>query len=469
MSPIHKKKRFRLFDAVLATICIVLAVEAVAPAAAIGTLQYFWWGFLLLTFFLPYALISSELGSTYHGEGGVYDWVKQAFGLKAGARLAWYYWVSFPIWMVSLAVMITDMVPVVFGVTLPLWLALLIQLLVLWLVIFACNFRVNDSKFLINTGAAVKIFLIAVIGFLGIWAVVSGNAPAAADTTVAISPLQGVSFISIILFNFTGCEVVVHFSDDMENPKKQIPAAIIIGGVLVAFFYLFAAFGIGSAIPADQLSIDSGFLDSFMLLTHSTVGSWVTIAAYFLFVIALISNLISWAPGVNVVAMYAARDGALPKAFGTENKHEVPLGANIGNGAVASVLLIAYTALLYWGGPAMAQGFWGFFALSLITELIAYVYLFPAFLRLRRIDSTTERPFKIPGGPLILALITYVPMALLLLGAVFTLTYFDAAVPGLAGTHLVPDTWLIIGTIISLGIGEVLAARALAKAKKDTN
>lgn len=63
---------------------------------------------MLIFFFLPYGLISSELGTTYEGDGGLYDWVKRAYGKKAGARAAWYYWINFPIWMASLAVLFTE-------------------------------------------------------------------------------------------------------------------------------------------------------------------------------------------------------------------------------------------------------------------------------------------------------------------------------------------------------------------------
>ncbi len=86
----QKKKKFRLFDAVLMAVVVVLVVESAAPAAAIGPSQFFWWGALLLFFFLPYGLISAELGTTYNDEGGIYDWVRRAFGHKWGGRAAGY-------------------------------------------------------------------------------------------------------------------------------------------------------------------------------------------------------------------------------------------------------------------------------------------------------------------------------------------------------------------------------------------
>lgn len=68
-------------------VCVVLVVESAAPAAAIGSSQFFWWIALLILFFLPYGLVSAELGTTYDDEGGIYDWVKRAFG-RNGVRVS---------------------------------------------------------------------------------------------------------------------------------------------------------------------------------------------------------------------------------------------------------------------------------------------------------------------------------------------------------------------------------------------
>ena len=88
MSDLKPKKKFKLFSAILTVICVVFVAEAAAPVAAIGNSQYFWWIFLMITFLLPYGLIASELGTTYEGEGGIYDWVTKAFGHRMGTRTA---------------------------------------------------------------------------------------------------------------------------------------------------------------------------------------------------------------------------------------------------------------------------------------------------------------------------------------------------------------------------------------------
>ena len=163
------KKKFRLVDAILGTVCLTLVCESVMPTAAIGNTQYFWWILLLIGFCLPYGMITAELGTTYPSEGGMYDWVKRAFGPKWAGRVAWNYWVNFPLWIASLAVAVTDIIAGMFDIELNIWMLLLIQLAYIWLVTFLSTKRIGESKGIVNLGTAIKVFLLLGIGILGIY------------------------------------------------------------------------------------------------------------------------------------------------------------------------------------------------------------------------------------------------------------------------------------------------------------
>ena len=93
------KKKLSFLTVISTIICVVFVCEAAAPAAAIGNQQFFWWIFLILTFLLPYGMVVAELGTTYDGEGGIYDWVRDGLGDKWGARISYYYWVNYPLWI----------------------------------------------------------------------------------------------------------------------------------------------------------------------------------------------------------------------------------------------------------------------------------------------------------------------------------------------------------------------------------
>lgn len=55
--------------------------------------------------------------------------------------------------------------------------------------------------------------------------------------------LDSLSYISVIIFNFLGFEVVCTYAGSMADPRRQIPQAIVAGGIVIAAIYLFSAFG----------------------------------------------------------------------------------------------------------------------------------------------------------------------------------------------------------------------------------
>lgn len=289
------KKKFSLFSAVLSVICVVFVAEAAAPVAAIGNSQFFWWLFLLIAFLLPYGLISSELGTTYIGNGGSYDWVTKAFGHKWGTRVSWFYWINFPLWLASLAVMTPELLNTITGIEFSTFWTIVIELIFIWMIVWISFYPISDSVWILNGAAVIKMILALLVGGLGGYvALTKGMANEMTMTSFLPSfDLNSLSYISVVIFNLLGFEVICTFADDMENPKKQIPQSIIVAGLVIAAIYIFSAFGIGVAIPVDQISTSSGMMESFKLLTGSTTG-WFIIAMAFLFLLTLFGNMISW-------------------------------------------------------------------------------------------------------------------------------------------------------------------------------
>lgn len=440
------KKKFRMIDAILSVICVVFVAEAAAPVAAIGNSQYFWWIFLMIGFLLPYGLIASELGTTYNGEGGLYDWVRKAFGSKMGGRVAWYYWINFPLWMAALAVIFPEMIGLITGTEINIAVAILIELAFIWIVTLIAFFPISDSIWILNGAAIIKVFLALVVGSLGVY-IAFTQGVANEYTLISLLPsfdVNSLSFVSVIIFNFLGFEVITTMADDMENPKKQIPQAIVTGGIVISAIYIFSAFGIGVAIPTEEISTSSGLIESLQLLTGNPTSLFITIAAI-LFLLTLFGNMISWSQGVNSVAAYAADRDDMPSVFKKRRKNGIPSGAPIMNGIVASIVILL--------APIIPNEdlFWSFFALNLVMFLLSYIPVLPAFLKLREIDPDRERPFKVKGSKGFLKVLAYIPMILIIIALVFIAIPMDTSVETLRGT--LPIT---IGSVIFIIIGEII-------------
>ena len=455
----EKKKKFKLFDAILATVCITLVAESVMPTAAIGNSQYFWWIFLIIAFCIPYGMISAELGTTYQSEGGMYDWVKKAFGAKWAARVAWNYWINFPLWIASLAVAVTDVVAGIFEIELSIVWLLVLQLGYTWLVSFLGTQRIGESKWIVNIGTFFKIAFMVCLGLLGVYVYIKTGESANPISSVAdLLPtfdLAGLSFLSVIIFNFLGFEVVATFADDMENPKKEIPKALIVGGALMALFYVLPATGINIAMSLEDAEA-SGITESFMILLtklgmDANLVRVIVIVVGLMFIYTMVANITSWSFGVNSVAKYSADDGGLPKVFSKTNKDGVPYMASILNGVVASVIVVV-GIILGEVSETASNLFWTFFSLSLVTLLISYIPLFLAFLKLRKTDKS-ERVYKVPGSDGFIKVFAIVPFVLLILGVVFTL-FGDFSME-----YINENMPLIIGVVVSFIVEEILVAR----------
>ncbi|MEA5004773.1 MAG: APC family permease [Christensenella sp.] len=452
-------KKLRLFDAILAAVCIVLTIDAVAPAAAIGNSQYFWWILLLIGFFVPYGLVNAELGTAYEDEGGLCDWVKRAFGVRTGSRAAFYYWINFPIWVTSTLVMFTQVFTAATGIPIPPLTALFVQLGITWLVVLLSNYRISESKWLVNIGALIKTGLILVLGVLGVYAAMTRGVANPATSFMDFLPsAAGLSFISIIIFNFIGFEVVTTYASDMQNAKKEIPRAIILSGILITAFYLFASFGIGVAIPTAELSKASGFIDSLRILLVSPNGIFL-ITCGMLFLFTLVTNMMSWSLGVNYVTQHAAQYGTLPKFLASKSKKQkMPLGANITNGVIITVMLVI-AAVLEMNGSG-TDVFWMFFALNVDLLLACYLFLFPSFWKLRKIDPDRPRPYRVKGGKVRIFITAAVPFVLLCMTLFFT--FFPQTADGALSVNLP----LVLGVAVAIAVGEIVAWHSVTKYRK---
>ncbi|MFR7494442.1 MAG: amino acid permease [Adlercreutzia sp.] len=219
------KKKFSFMSVILSVICVVFVCEAAAPAAAIGNQQFFWWIFLIITFLLPYGMVVAELGTTYDSEGGIYDWVRDALGDKWGARISWYYWINFPLWIASLATLFPPILGMVFGADIESNLALTLARDRLRVDRRADGFE-GVSSVDSERRCVLKVLVAVSVGVLGIWFAVQNGSRAAA-TFLPTSPTPPRSIPVHLIFN-SGLRWSAP-SPRIQKPARDIPKAIILG------------------------------------------------------------------------------------------------------------------------------------------------------------------------------------------------------------------------------------------------
>ena len=225
-------------------------------------------------------------------------------------------------------------------------------------------------------------------------------------------------------------------------------------GLAIAVIYLFAGFGIGAAIPADQIDPDYGMIVALQTMVgDSPIFQIVCVA----FLITLFANMAAWSFGVNSVARYAAEHGNMPKVFASMiSKDDMPNGANLVNAVVASLVLCLQLVPI----DAISNGvFWMLFGTSVVFLLLTYIPMFPAFLNLRKNDPNRERIFKFPFKGAMMKVMLAIPCIELILAIVATLVPFSADEFG----DKIP---MIVIFIVLVLIGEVVRIVS-AKGRKE--
>jgi len=445
-----EKKGLSFFTIISTVICVVFVCEAAAPAAAIGNQQFFWWIFLIITFLVPYGLAVAELGTAYESDGGIIDWIRDGLGDKWAARAAYYYWVNYPFWIASLATLFPYIMTMISGYTIDfeanIWVTLAIELAFTWIVTFMAFSPVSDSEWVLNGGAIIKVAVAVIVGCVGIWYAAQNGFASDMSASTFLPDLSGgnaLGYLSIIIFNFMGFEVICTMTGDMKDPKHEIPRAVVLGGIAIAVIYLFASFGIGAAIPADEIDPDFGMVVALETMVGN--GFLFKLVAV-LFLITMFANMASWSFGVNSVAAYAAQTGNMPKVFGKMNpKTGMPDGAAITNGVVTSLILCIQ---LIPNEFISNNIFWMLFGLSVVFLLLTYIPMFPAFMKLRKVDPDRPRIYEFPFKGAMFKVALIVPMLELIAAVIATVIPLSAEEVG----DKVP---MIIGLIVFLVIGEI--------------
>jgi amino acid transporter len=445
-------KKLRLFDIILFNVCGILSVDTIAAGAGMGVQGMTWRILGILFFFIPYGLATAELGSTWPKAGGIYVWTREAFGDFWGTMVSWLYWINVIYWMPSIfvtfsAIFLSAFFPGISENTQTV-LQIIIGITMIWTIVYLGRTNITLSDIVTNTGAVIKTVLFLLLGLLGIlYALRYKLANNFAPVNWKITWDSTLAFMPVVVYNFLGFELVSSFSDKLNTPRKNIPRAILIAGILIAFLYILSAFGILAVFKADEINIVTGISDSFRTLVSRTMGRDFIWLYYFLIVVFLLSLytfVFAWAYGANCVIAETGLDKKVKILGHKHPKHGSPDYAFMIMGVIGTVLIIGNSI----GMRNIQQIFWTIFALSSVIFLIPYLLMFPAVIKLRALHPTRERPYTIPCGKIGLW-ITVLCGELFILIAVF----FFFIPPKDTVNVLRYELSLCVGVFVTLAVG----------------
>ena len=218
------QKHFGRFDIFFFLICTLVGLDTLGAVSNDGAQAFTWLVFLAVFFFLPYALLAAELGSTFREEGGAYIWVKLAFGRFVAAIDAVLYWLSNPIWLGgSLTILAVTTFSDFFTPLDGVW-KYLFAAGFIWFAVWAAILSFSVGKWIPTIGAWVRIcvlsFFVVTVVLYGISNGVHGVSGGDFKPTWAIF----IAAVPVLFFNFVGFELPNAAGDEMKDRNATCPS-----------------------------------------------------------------------------------------------------------------------------------------------------------------------------------------------------------------------------------------------------
>ena len=422
-----ENNKVSLTKTVLFTVCSILVLDSFVAPTILGVNSITIWVITAIFFFLPYGLLSAELGSTYPDDGGITSWVQRAFGEFWGVMEGWMYWINVAFWMPAVFTAFSGWTVLALsflGIEVPVFVEAGLAVVMCWVIVYIGIKGIDLSVEVASIMAYLKMGILVFLGLLGIFYGLKNGFANDFSLTAWIPELGDVinfsdgGYFGVIVYNLLGFELIGSIGSSIEKPEKTVPKMTIIAGIAIVAIYCFGSFGVLAAIPAEGIDEVDGFVYALQELCTVFGGAGNVIFYIVLFgaILTLVANMITWTLGANESFMAADLDKRSKLLGHRHKKYGTPDNLYIIMGVVASGLCILNYCLT---GDAN-DVFWALFSFSSIVFMLCYVLEFVAAIKLKFSDNT-PRVYSVPGGKfgmVVCALLCEVSVILAILGLV---------------------------------------------------
>jgi putative glutamate/gamma-aminobutyrate antiporter len=385
----------------LISLAAVLTLRGMPTVAEYGwsSIAFYLMGAVL--FFIPLALVAAELATGWPKAGGLYAWVKQAFGERSGFMAVWFEWVENIVWFPTVLSFVAATLAYVIDPSLADNKTYLVitMLTIFWALTLANFFGMKWTARLNNPGVIFgTLFPAIVLIALGAYWVLAGRHSAIPFSAGKLAPdlgsLSHVVFFSGVLLGFAGIEMAGFHAKETRNPGRDYPRAIFLAAALIVAISILGTLAIALVVPQAKLSLVSGLLQAFSYFFGALgIGDWATKVMAALTGLGTLALISTWLLGPAKGLYASEKSGDLPPELHYVNKRHVPVAILVAQGALGSVFALAFLFV-----PSINTSYWMLSALTTQILVLMYIMVFAAALRLRYTEPDTHRPYKVPGG-----------------------------------------------------------------------
>lgn len=395
-----KKKSLSVFRLAMINLAAIVSIKNMPFIAEYGLSSVFLLLAAAFIFFIPVALVSAELASTYPESGGVMVWAKRAFGPKAGFLAIWLLWIENVLWYPTILSFIATALFYFINPDLTsnrLFISGFI-LVSFWLLTFLNLKGMELSSWISTLGFTLGTFIptLFIVGLASAW-YFSGHPIEFSFTMREFIPSftsagDMVFFVGILL-SLCGMEMSAVHVKDVANPQKNYPRAVLLSTFCVIVLTTLCVLSIAAILPKDQMNIVSGTLQAFSIFFAKFNLTGLLPVISILLAIGAIAAVSTWIAGPCRGLLSAADSGDLPKTFTKLNRFGMPKNLLVAQACIVSIISVLFVLL-----PTVSSAFWIVTAIVAQLYLIMYLIVFASALVLRYKDPDIKRPFKVPFG-----------------------------------------------------------------------
>ena len=394
------KHTLSIFSLTMITVGSVDSIRNLPATALFGSqlISFFILGALF--FLIPTALVSAELASGWAKQGGIYIWVKEAFGKKTGFLAIWLQWIENVIWYPTILSFVAGTIGYLINPSMA------SNPYFLWIVIVSAfwgatlvNLRGMRSSALFSNICALSGLLLPMALIIGLGAawIVGGNPLQVQFDSASISPhWQDRSMwvsLTAIMMSFCGIEIATVHANDVDNPQRAFPRALTYSVLIILSTLILGSLAIAVVLPHQEINLVAGIMQAFDAFFAKYHLIWFMPLIALMLVMGGLGGVSNWIIAPTKGLLVAAEDGNLAEVFRRTNTHGAPIVMLFSQAVIVTIL-----SALFLFMPSVNGSYWLLTALAAQLYMLMYLLMFAAAIKLRISAPEHPRAFRIPGG-----------------------------------------------------------------------
>lgn len=389
-------------DIVFMNVIAILSLRQIPNVAPYGASAMLLWVIAAFCLFFPLAMVCGELSTGWPKDGGIFVWIKEAFG----KRIAWIVVVCFLFSCVLFFPLMLQFGFTALGYMIGGGLAenkafIGIGSAVIFWLLTLMNIRGMEWTKIINSISAwCGVFIpSAILILLAVVWLCTGHQMQTDYTTAKnwipdLGHWDTIVFLSSMMFAFAGLEVAPMIAGRTRNPQRDFPRAMAVSAAVIVGIYMVGTWALNTLLPAGKTDIEAGVMQAMHAAADTLHMPWlIPVMAICMFFGAL-GQINSWLVGPIYMLQEASREDNL---LGDRIGKLHPVWKTPAFALTVQAIIVTVLCFSTFISPSVAAAYWMLTALTTITYFIPYLVMFPAFWRLRKTQPDTPRSFKIPG------------------------------------------------------------------------